>query len=102
MVRWPAALAALLVLAGCGGEEDSSDDRPESAGTSSAGTPSAEPSVEVAPFVEVGAGPVGLTAADDGSVWVVSAEDETVARIPAGGDAPDLTVEVPGVPLRTT
>ena len=46
--------------------------------------------------------PVGLTTTEDGAVWVVGAQSETVLRIPAGATEPDLTVDVPGVPLRTT
>ena len=35
-------------------------------------------------------------------MWVVGAQSETVLRIPDGASEPDLTVDVPGVPLRTT
>ncbi len=73
------------------------------------GPKAAEPSateseieVELAPYVETPTGPVGLTATEDGAVWVVGAQSETVLRIPAGATEPDLTVDVPGVPLRTT
>ena len=56
----------------------------------------------LAPYVETPTGPVGLTTTEDGAVWVVGAQSETVLRIPAGATEPDLTVDVPGVPLRTT
>ena len=64
-----------------------------------------EPAVEVAPYVEIRAGPVGLTATEDGTVWVVARASETACRIPAGATAPDLTVDAPacrcGPPRRT-
>jgi DNA-binding beta-propeller fold protein YncE len=50
--------------------------------------------------IVVGTGPVGLAVDTDGAVWVVSAQAETVSRVPAGADEPDLVVDVPGVPLR--
>ena len=56
----------------------------------------------MAPYVEAHTGPVGLTATDDGAVWVVGAQSETVLRIPNGATEPDLTIDAPGVPLRTT
>src|SRR5689334_9623035 len=87
------ALLPLVLLFGCSGSDD----------TSATTDPApSESEVQLAPHVDVGFGPVGLTAADDGSVWVVAARDETVSRIPAGTEAPDLTVDVPGVPLRAT
>jgi streptogramin lyase len=93
MLRVCVPLAALLALTACAGSDSGSP----------AARPSAtEPSVEPAPYVDVGFGPVGLTVAEDGSVWVVHARDETAARIPAGATEPDLTVDVPGTPLRTT
>jgi streptogramin lyase len=87
------ALLPLALLVACSGT-DSGSARPDPA-------PS-ESEVQLAPHVDVGFGPVGLTTADDGSVWVVAARDETVSRIPPGAEAPDLTVDVPGVPLRAT
>ena len=96
-------LAVVLLATACGegggaGEQD--------AGATPSPSPTPTASVEpteppVSPYVEVGAGPVGLTAAK-GAVWVVSAQGETVQRIPAGASEPDLTVDVPGVPLRAT
>jgi hypothetical protein len=78
MVRISALLLVLLAAAACG------DADPEpAAGSDTSATPSPTPSeaaeVEVAPYVEVDAGPVGLTAGEDGSVWVVAAQGETVA-----------------------
>jgi DNA-binding beta-propeller fold protein YncE len=100
-------VAALVAVTGCG----ASDQDPEQAGSSPAPSPpteaaaeegAAEEAAEIAPYVEVDAGPVGLTAAKDGTVWVVSVQGETVQRISPGATAPDLTAEVPGVPLRAT
>lgn len=55
----------------------------------------------VTPYVEVQAGPVGLTATQ-AAVWVVAARGEALQRIPVGATEPDLTVPLPGVPLRAT
>jgi streptogramin lyase len=52
--------------------------------------------------IRVGAGPVGLAAGEDGSVWAVSTGAGSVSRIPAGATEPDLVVPVPGSPLRAT
>lgn len=88
--------AACLLVAGCGGPEespaDTSDPGPES--------PAAAPAAPEAPAVAVDAGPIGVTADDVGSVWVVSAGAGSLSRIPAGGSEPDLVVDLPGVPLR--
>jgi DNA-binding beta-propeller fold protein YncE len=67
-----------------------------------ASTPSepTEPTAETAPAIEVGGGPVGVTADGDAAVWVVSSRGEQVSRIPSGATDPDLVVDVPGVPLR--
>jgi streptogramin lyase len=91
MLRLCALVSAALVLVACS-TSDSGSPSP-SAGETPAGS---------APYVEVDAGPVGLTATPDGSVWVVAAQGDTVARIPAGATAPDLTVDTPGTPLRAT
>jgi len=100
MSRVSVLLLLLLAVTACGGSGPAhSGSSP--APTSDAAVPT-EAAVELAPHVEVDAGPVGLTAAEDGSVWVVSARADTVSRIPAGATEPDLTVDVPGVPLRTT
>src|SRR4051794_7100581 len=93
MVRLCALVPLALLAVACSASE--------SGGSQPDPTP-AEAAVELAPHVEVGAGPVGLTSSDDASVWVVAAGDETVARLPPGADAPDLTVDAPGVPLRVT
>ena len=106
MVRLVVALlAVLLATASCGGTEPEKDaagptETPD--GTRSASPSEADVEVVVAPSVAVGAGPVGVTATDAGDVWVVSAQAETVQRIPAGATEPDLTIGVPGVPLRAT
>jgi DNA-binding beta-propeller fold protein YncE len=52
--------------------------------------------------IRVGAGPVGLAAGEDGSVWAVSTGAGSVSRIPAGATEPDLVVPVPGSQLRAT
>ncbi|MDX6375546.1 MAG: virginiamycin lyase [Nocardioidaceae bacterium] len=80
-------LALLVAVTGCG---DSAEPTPTAA------------EAELAPYVQVHTRPVGLTATEDGSVWVVGSGSDTVSRIPADADAPDLTVDVPGVPLRAT
>lgn len=91
-VRSPVLLAAAaLVLARCGGDEDGGAGGP--ADPASATAPGS-------PAVAVGTEPVGMTAGPDGDVWVVSAGDGTVARIPAGASGTDLEVDVPGLPLR--
>ena len=82
-------LALLLAATACDGSG-----KPSSPATSAADDP--------APYVQVPAGPVGLTSTEDGSVWAVGARSDTVSRIPGGAAAPDLTVDVPGVPLRAT
>jgi hypothetical protein len=88
--RGAVALLAVLLVA-C-----TSTDEPEPAAPSSTrGTSGTE--AETEPFVTVGAGPVGLAAEGD-AVWVVLSADDAVARIPAGADAPDLVVPVPGTP----
>ncbi len=105
MIRVCVALMALLVITGCSGSDPGSDSgaADPSATDSPATEPSAtEPAVEVAPYVETPTGPVGLTTTEDGAVWVVGAQSETVLRIPAGATEADLTVDAPGVPLRTT
>src|SRR5690349_15319630 len=94
MLRACLLTSVLLVVAACSSDTGASD-----AGSPGSPAPD-EPEAETAPYVGVGFGPVGLAADDDGSVWVVAARDETLARIPAGADEPDLTVDVPGVPLR--
>ncbi len=50
--------------------------------------------------IVVGTGPVGLAVDEGGAVWVVSAQSETVSRVPSGASEPDLVVDVKGVPLR--
>ena len=95
MLRTWTAAAVLLAVAAC------SSDAGSSSSTGNAPSPS-ETEAASAPYVGVGFGPVGLTATEDGSVWVVSARGETVARIPAGAEEPDQSVDVPGVRLRTT
>ena len=95
MLRVCVALLALLAITACSDSE--SDPEAESAEPSATETP-----VDVAPYVETPTGPVGLTATEDGAVWVVGAQSETVLRIPAGATEPDLTIDVPGMPLRTT
>ena len=90
-------LAGALALGGCSGDGEPPDPAPSTAGSPTA---SAEVvAITDSATVDVAAGPVGI-AAGDGAVWVVSAEGETVARIPAGGRRPDVTVDAPGVPLR--
>ena len=95
MLRVCVALLALLAITACSDSEP--DPEAEAAEPSATETP-----VEVAPYVETHTGPVGLTATEDGAVWVVGAQSETVLRIPAGATEPDLTIDAPGVPLRTT
>ncbi len=77
-------LLSVLVLAACSGSDAGSG---SSAGPSAPTSSSSAPT-DLAPYVEVGAGPVGLTTTDDGSVWVVASQDETVARIAPGATAP--------------
>ncbi len=101
MLRVCIALMALLAITAC------SDSEPDPQAAEPSATEPSEASVteapvEVAPYVETPTGPVGLTTTEDGAVWVVGAQSETVLRIPAGATEPDLTVDVPGVPLRTT
>jgi DNA-binding beta-propeller fold protein YncE len=88
------AVVACLALAACGG--------PDAAPSSGGGEPSASSSSPVAeaPAVPVEGGPVGVTAAPDGAVWVVSPGTGTVSRIPPGADQPDLAVDVGELPLR--
>jgi streptogramin lyase len=93
MLRRCVLVTVLLGLAACSDPD----------GGSSKPSPSpSETEVQTAPYVEVDAGPVGLTSTEDGSVWVVAAQAETVARIPAGATTSDLTVTAPGAPLRAT
>lgn len=99
-------LAVLMATAACAEDGPAKEsagpsETPEPSPSTSPSVPS-EVEVEVAPSVAVGAGPVGVTATEDGAVWVVSAQAETVQRIPAGATEPDLAVDVPGVPLRAT
>ena len=101
MLRVCIALMALLAITAC------SDSEPDPQAAEPSATEPSEASVteapvDVAPYVETPTGPVGLTTTEDGAVWVVGAQSETVLRIPAGATEPDLTVDVPGVPLRTT
>ena len=98
MLRVCIALMALLAITAC----SDSDSDPQAAEPSATEPSATESPVEVAPYVETPTGPVGLTTTEDGAVWVVGAQSETVLRIPAGATEPDLTVDVPGVPLRTT
>jgi len=86
-------VAAGCLVAGCGGPEESPADTSPPSSESSAATADA-------PSVAVEAGPVGVTADDEGSVWVVSAGAGALSRIPDGGSEPDLVVDLPGVPLR--
>lgn len=85
MTRPPArslvALVVLVLVAGCGSTDGSAD----------------KPSGSVA----VPAGPVGLAADESGDVWVASARDNAVSRIPGDASEPDLRVDV-AVPLRLT
>lgn len=99
LIAW-AGVAAVALLAGCGGAgpEDASTGTPTTTASPGEGDPaSAAPGL--ASYVEVGDDPVGITAQDD-SVWVVSSGADEVSRIPAGGSGPDLVVDVPGTPLR--
>jgi DNA-binding beta-propeller fold protein YncE len=90
-------LALLLVSACAEGDPGEADPAPSDEPTK---TPSEEPSeAPVAPYVEVGDGPVGLAATAD-AVWVVASRDNAVQRIPVGAPEPDLTVDVPDAPLR--
>src|SRR5688572_13251616 len=101
MTRSPRAVATALlatVLVACGGP--TSDDSPEAAEPSTSTSEPTEAPVETAPAIEVGGGPVGVTADGDAAVWVVSSRGEQVSRIPSGATEPDLVVDVPGVPLR--
>src|SRR4051812_43619070 len=92
MRRLPVLLVLLLTAGGCRG-----------AGSDSAAPqPSTSLPADLAPYVQVHSGPVGLTAAEDGSVWAVGAGNDTVVRIPAGATEPDLTARVAGTPLRAT
>ena len=103
MLRVCVALLALLAITACSDSDpDPEAAEPSTSEPSSSEPTTTEPPVEVAPYVETPTGPVGLTTTEDGAVWVVGAESETVLRIPAGGTSPDLTVDAPGVPLRTT
>jgi streptogramin lyase len=78
------AVLALVLLAGCGSTKAADHKADAEAGA-----------------VTVPDGPVGLTADDSGAVWVASARDNAVSRIPAGASKPDLRVDV-AVPLRLT
>lgn len=118
MLRLAVTLLALVIAtAACGDEAQTPEtaDPTESPKGSPTGSPTDSPAssptepgepsdvpVVAAPSVAVGAGPVGVTSTEDGAVWVVSAQAEAVQRIPPGATEPDLTVEVPGVPLRAT
>ena len=101
MLRVCVALMALLAITAC---SDSEPDprRPSRPRPSRPRRPRPRRRSTLAPYVETPTGPVGLTTTEDGAVWVVGAQSETVLRIPAGATEPDLTVDVPGVPLRTT
>ena len=79
MLRVCVALLALLAITACA----DSDPDPQAA-EASATEPSATPEtpVEVAPYVETPTGPVGLTTTEDGAVWVVGAQSETVPADP--------------------
>src|SRR5688500_11368364 len=92
-----AAVVPLLVLAACSGQPVAAP--PELGASSPSETPEPSAAPVDAAYVDVDPGPVGI-AAGDGAVWVVSAEEETVSRIPARAGKPDLTVDVPGIPLR--
>ncbi len=93
-LRTALALTAALALAACGGADDGTAQPP----SASPGSPAAQGSE--APAVDVGSGPVGIAAAPDGAVWVVSPGTGTLSRIPAGAEETDLQVDVGGVPLR--
>ncbi|WP_372734668.1 hypothetical protein [Nocardioides sp.] len=87
----PLMVLVVLLLAGCAdGESSRSQDG------------AAAPDAELIPYVEVERGPIGVTATDDGDVWVVSAYGDALSRIPSGADEPDLVAEVAGTPLRAT
>ena len=83
MHRSAVVLVLLLAATGCGSSPDESGTAPVAASP----TPS--------PFVQVHTGPVGLTAGEDGSVWVVGAQSDTVVRIPAAGAEPESSAELP-------
>lgn len=95
-----ATLAATFATA-CGGDATGPGNPAQSStpSPSTTSSPSSEPpdGIEV---IDVGEGPVGLAAADDGSVWVVSSGSGDVSRIPPGATEPDLVVRVTGTPLR--
>jgi len=90
MHRSGVVLVLLLAATACAGSPDES------------GSTTVPASPTPSPFVQVHTGPVGLTAGDDDSVWVVGARSDTVVRIPAGATEPDLAVDVAGTPLRAT
>ncbi len=100
MLRIFVLVALLLATAACGGSDSGSD--PKASGSSAPESSPADAEVELAPYVQVHVGPVGLTSSEDGSVWVVGSGSDTIARIPAGAEEADLTVDVPSTPLRAT
>ncbi|MEZ5095252.1 MAG: helix-turn-helix domain-containing protein [Nocardioides sp.] len=92
-IRALLALLASLALTAC------------SPGHEKAAAPSAIPSEHRDPAsgplrVDVGSRPVGLAVDSEGAVWSVSYDSAELTRIPAGADAPDLTVPAGKVPLR--
>lgn len=80
MHRVIALSLGLLLLAGCG----------------------QSPKPRAKPWVEVGSGPVGVASSENGQVWVVGADDSTLARIAASGSRPTahVTEDVGATPLR--
>ncbi|RNL79595.1 PQQ-binding-like beta-propeller repeat protein [Nocardioides marmorisolisilvae] len=79
MRRLIALVVGLLLLAGCG----------------QAATPRAKP------WVKVGAGPVGVAATEDGTVWAVGADSSTLARVVSGSRiTATLTAAIGSTPLR--
>src|SRR4051812_34118508 len=93
MRRLAALFALVLTTSACGGSDS---------GSGSADPEPTDDTADLAPYVQGHARPVGLTATDDGSICVVGSGSTTLSRIPAGAEAPDLTVDVDGVPLRAT
>jgi streptogramin lyase len=89
-------LAALLAVAGCSSADPGGADAPAtSPGTSSSA------SQENAPYVEVGAGPVGLTTGA-GSVWSVAADSSQLVRVDAESAEANDPTDAGNTPLRTT
>ncbi len=89
MRRYLAVMAALLVLAGCGGGSEA-DQSPASSSPSSSPTASQA----AAQF-----GPVGLAQAADGTVWAAWSQSDTVAPVQDDGTAGEA-VAVGRTPLR--